>query len=217
MKNFVTVMIIAIFSIAILASCQKSNVRTETTTKTTVKEIGDEGFILKKVVKGDTVWGYSDEAYGTGLQWREIVAENPFLNESGRVYYDQGRGKWIVIIYPGETIRIRGQIITPAFTSEETTTTITTKTIGIPWWGWLLIVLGGIISIFFLVGTIGLFSFHRNRPYYESRCYRHGNCNYPSVNYRSSADGDISICSQGAGDFSFTRRADGETSFTVRR
>jgi hypothetical protein len=210
-------MLLAIFSVAIMSSCQTKNTTTEKTVKVTTKEMGTEGFILKKVIKGDTVWGYSDEAYGTGLQWREIVAENPFLNESGRVYYDQGRGKWIVIIYPGETIRIRGQIITPAFTSEETMTTITTETIGIPWWGWLIIILGGIAFIFFLIGTIDLFSFHRNRPYYESRCYCHGKCNYPSVNYRSSTDGDISVCSQGAGDFSFTRRADGETSFTVRR
>lgn len=210
-------MLLATFSVVIVSSCQTKNTTTEKTVKVTTKEMGTEGFILKKVIKGDTVWGYSDEAYGTGLQWREIVAENPFLNESGRVYYDQEREKWIVIIRPGEIVKIKGQVLAPSFISEETTTTITTETIGIPCWGWLIIILGGIAFIFFLIGTIGLFSFHRNRPYYESRYHYHANCNYPSVNYRSSADGGISICSQGAGDFSFARRADGDTSFTVRR
>lgn len=144
--------IVAIVAIT-LSSCQTKTVDTKTVVKTTVKEIGTEGFLIKKVVKGDTVWGYSQETYGTGVDWREIVKENPFLNQPNRVYYDKERAMWIVIIYPGESIRIRGQVVTPTFVSEETSTTTSTETVGVPWWGWLTyiglgaLVVGGIIYL----------------------------------------------------------------------
>ena len=86
MRNLISFVLVALFAVVTMASCQTKNTTTTTTVKTTVKEIGSEGFILKKVVKGDTVWGYSQESYGTGIQWREIVKENPFLNEEGRIY-----------------------------------------------------------------------------------------------------------------------------------
>lgn len=145
MKKFVLLLILSFC--LILVSCNQPIVTTTTvTTKTTVSEPGSGGFILKKVIKGDTVWGYSQEVYGTGIEWRSIVAENPFLNEPGRIYYDQARAKWIVVIKPGETIKIGGKYISPTFVSEETTTTITTQPptglASIPWWGWLLIVAG---------------------------------------------------------------------------
>lgn len=134
-------------------SCQNGSTTTTTVVKTTVKEMGTDGFLLKKVVNGDTIWGYSQETYGTGTEWRDIVAENPFLNQPGRVYYDQARQKWIVLIYPGETIRIKGQLVNPTFISEETTITTTPTKSGVPWWGWLCFialgstVIGGIIYL----------------------------------------------------------------------
>ncbi|NCU28509.1 MAG: hypothetical protein EOM85_02455, partial [Candidatus Moranbacteria bacterium] len=153
MRNFISLLLVALFAVVTMASCQTKNTTTKTVVKTTVKEIGTEGFLIKKVVKGDTIWGYSQETYGIGIEWREIVAENPFLNQPGRIYYDQTRSKWIVIIYPGEVVKIRGQFITPTFVSEEVTTTTNTETAGIPWWGWLCFialgstVIGGIIYL----------------------------------------------------------------------
>lgn len=216
MKKVISFLIMVAIFMVTLASCQTQNTKTEKSVKVTTKEMGTEGFLIKKVAKGDTVWGYSQETYGTGMQWREIVIENPFLNEPGRIYYDQEREKWIVLIYPGETVKIRGQIVNPTFVSEEVTITTTTETAGLPWWAWIIIPLAVIAFIFILVGVIGLFTSIRNKPCCESyqQCRP---CGYPTVNYRSGANGEISVCSQGASEFSFNRGANGETSFTVRR
>ena len=220
MRNLFSILFLALFSLAI-TSCQNKNTTTTTTVKTTVKEIGSEGFVLKKVVKGDTVWGYSDEVYGTGTQWRDIVAENPFLNEPGRIYYDQGREKWIVIIYPGETIKIKGLQVTPTFISEETTVTTNTEAVGIPWWGWMLIGVGSIVGLFFLVGTIGLFSFHRQQPYCsrttDNCCEPHCIGSPASMDFQSCSDGSFKLTSRGFGETIFNGDAKGETILSVRR
>ena len=205
-----------------MASCQTQNSKTTTVVKTMVKEIGSEGFVLKKVVRGDTVWGYSDEVYGTGFQWRDIVAENPFLNEEGRIYYDQGRQKWIVLIYPGETVKIKGQVLSPTFVSEKTTTTTITETTGIPWWGWLLIAVGSAVVLFFLFGLIGLSSYHRHCRPFGLHSIDHC-CDSPylgrptSMDYQSRPDGGMSLTSRGFGETTFTREADGSIHLAVRR
>ena len=217
MKKFFIFFFVVVI-VATLFSCQTKTVDTKTVVKTTVKEIGSEGFILKKVVRGDTVWGYSDEVFGTGLQWREIVAENPFLKEPGRIYYDQARQKWIVIIYPGEIVKIKGQLVTPTFVSEETTTTTITETTGIPWWGWLLIGVGSIIALFFLIGSLGLCSYHRNHPCYPPYCCEPSYLGRPaSMDYQSRPDGGMSLTSRGFGETTFTREADGSIHLAVRR
>lgn len=161
MKKYFIFTFFVIFISFLFSSCGSSpaSTTTVTTIKTTITEPGSNGFVLKKVIKGDTVWGYSQETYGTGVEWRQIVAENPFLNQPGRIYYDQAKNKWIVLIYPGETIKIGGKYVSPTFISEETTTATTinpsTGLASIPWWGWLLI----IASILFFVW---LFWFYRN-------------------------------------------------------
>lgn len=219
MKRFFLFFIV-IFTVAIMASCQTQTKTTKTTVKNTVKEIGTEGFLFKKVVRGDTVWGYSQETYGTGLRWRDVVKENPFLDEPGRVYYDQTRSKWIVIILPGEVIRIKGQFITPTFVSEETTTTTTTETEGIPWWGWLLVAVGSAIVLFFIFGIVGLFSFHRQcRPCCTPYCSEPSCFGRPmSIEYQSEANsGCFSLTSRGFGETTLSRNADGRTNLMVRR
>lgn len=223
-KIFVLIVVALVATLSF--SCQQKTVTVEKSTKTTVSQIGSTGFIIKKVIKGDTVWGYSEEVYGTGVEWREIVAENPFLNQPGRVYYDQGREKWIVILFPGESIRIKGQVVTPTFVSEETSTTTSTETVGVPWWGWLIIAVGGIIFLFFLLGTIGLISFRR--------CYRPLNCcpapcpcpvpcppapdpAMPSVSYNSSANGEKRARVEGARETVITHSSNGEMTVTARQ
>lgn len=218
MKNFFSFLFVVAIVAITLSSCQTKTVDTKTVVKTTVKEIGTEGFLIKKVVKGDTVWGYSEEVYGTGVEWREIVAENPFLNQPGRVYYDQGREKWIVILFPGESIRIRGQVVTPTFSSEETTVTTTTETAGIPWWGWLLIAVGGIIFIFFLLGILGLLSYQRQyKPRLIFLCEERQEpvVITPTINYTATG-GDRSAYIEGAKETTILHSSSGEVKITVR-
>lgn len=156
MKNIVFVFAITmvIFS---LSSCKPSTTTTTVVTKATMTEPGTNGFLISQeiVVKGNTVWGFSEKAYGTGFQWRDIVAQNPFLQQPGRVYYNEAKKMWIVKIYPGEVVRIGGNIVAPSCVYEETTTTIE-KTSSpdpiIPWWlVWTLVaalVLAFIIWLF---------------------------------------------------------------------
>jgi len=129
-------------------SCEKPVTTTVTTvtTKTMLTEPGTNGFLISQeiVVKGNTVWGFSRESYGTGMQWRDIVAQNPFLQQPGRVYYNQARKMWIVKIHVGEVVKIGGSIITPSCVVEETTTTSKTTPAPEPifyWWGWVIAVL----------------------------------------------------------------------------
>lgn len=148
MKKFVFISFFVIFISFLLSSCgQETRETTTVKTKTTVTEPGSNGFLISKeiVVKGNTIWGFSEKAYGTGLNWRDIVSQNPFLQQPGRVYYDDSRKMWVVKIYPGEVVKIGNEVVTPSYSVEETTTTTTTETptglASVPWWGWLLIVL----------------------------------------------------------------------------
>jgi hypothetical protein len=154
------IFLLPIFVIFFLYSCEKQPVTTVTTvtTKTTLTEPGTNGFLISQeiVVRGNTVWGFSRESYGTGLQWRDIVAQNPFLQQPGRVYYNKDRKMWIVKIHVGEVVKIGNSIITPSCIVEESTTTTTKTTPApefFPWWGWLLIA-------FFAVGFLCLIFRH---------------------------------------------------------
>lgn len=155
---------LAIFGSCFLSSCnQQSKTTTTVTTVTTVTpNEPTNGFYIKTkvIVKGNTVWGISQKVYGTGFKWRDIVAQNPFLNAPGRVYYDQTKKIWIALIYPGEVLKIGNEVITPTYVvKEETKTTTTTSNekpvflTTVPWWGWLLLLLtlAGIIALFILL------------------------------------------------------------------
>lgn len=129
-----------------MSSCnQQQTSTTNTTVKTTFSTEPTGSFLIKKQVvkKGDTVWAYSKDHYGTGTKWRDIVSQNPFLNEPGRVYFDTVLGEWIVVIKPGEELKIGGEVVSPVFVVEEntTTTTVTKQSVfpELPWFGWLSI------------------------------------------------------------------------------
>ena len=153
--GFLAIYVIAVIFMFLLSSCEKPVTTTQTTTvtKVTTSEPGSDGFLIGKqlVIKGNTVWGFSREQYGTGIQWREIVAQNPFLQQPGRVYWNEARQRWIVKIYPGEVIRIGGQFVSPTVTVEETTTTTVEKTADdsffTPVWLFWIIVAGALIII----------------------------------------------------------------------
>lgn len=140
-------LIIVIFGLSFM-SCNQTDTREATTTvvkntTTTITEPGTDGFLLKKqvVVHGNTVWGFTQKVYGTGTNWRDVVAQNPFLQQPGRVYYDDVKKMWIVLIYPGEVLKLGSEVISPTYVVEESTTTTTvTKPALIPWWEWALII-----------------------------------------------------------------------------
>lgn len=162
MKKFFVIFALVIFSLSFTSCNQSSNTTTTVTTETTITPEPDltGGFYVKTqvVIKGNTLWGISKQNYGSGLKWRDIVKQNPFLDAPGRIYYDQSKKIWVALIYPGETLKIGGEVITPTYVVKETTTTTTTTEqptfVSImPWWGWLLslLALTGIITLFVLL------------------------------------------------------------------
>ena len=126
-------------------------------TERTAESIERDGFILKMVKPGDTLWEYSQKIWGVGYRWEEILSENPQL--TGRLDYDKSTGMWVVIIYPGEIVRIGGKEISPSFSSRsDTTTTISSsykneKGSSVSWWVW---VIPSILIAIFAVGFIWL-------------------------------------------------------------
>ena len=128
----------------LMSSCDQK-VTTVTNTKTTFSTEPTGSFLIaKKVVKkGDTVWAYSKDHYGTGTKWRNIVEQNPFLNEPGRIYFDTALGEWIVVIKPGEELKIGNETVSPVFVVEEETKTVTkepaSELFSLPWLFWVII------------------------------------------------------------------------------
>lgn len=158
MKNL-AVSIIAVVAMAMISSCQSYDSGTYSyysSEKTdTNEQVEQNGFILKRVKPGDTLWEYSQEVYGTGYKWREILQENPFL--TGRLSYNSELGRHIVIIYPGERVIIGGKEIYPSFSSSSRSTTKTIsssykneKGVSVAWWTWV------IPSFLFLLVTVGV-------------------------------------------------------------
>jgi hypothetical protein len=157
-------------AVAILAimftSCNQQVPQKTTTTVTTEKvTYSDQGFYVEQqtVVSGNTVWGISSKVYGTGLQWRDIIALNPFLNTPDRLYYNADRKMWIIRIYPGEVLNIGGQKVYPSCSYESSITETTTEPVSsssniIPWWGWLIIVILVIAFILLMLNLFGIYN-----------------------------------------------------------
>lgn len=182
MKKYAFISIVVIFLSFLLPSCnnQPQPVPQKTTTVTDEKvTYSDQGFYVEQqtIVRGNTVWGISEKVYGTGMQWREIVALNPFLNTPDRLYYNPERKMWIVRIYPGEVLNIGGQKVYPSCVYESTTTVTTTEPVStsvppvIPWWGWVLIVVG-IALLALLFGFYRPISFSNNNSANSSSAVR---------------------------------------------
>ncbi len=151
MKKVLFSLFVILF-VSLLSSCiqrQPSAPKVTTTVTNEKFTYSDQGFYVEQqiVVSGNTVWGISQKVYGTGMQWREIVALNPFLSSPDRLYYNQDRKMWIVRIYPGEVLNIGGQKVYPSVSYERTITTTTTEPAQInasivsdmPWWGWMIL------------------------------------------------------------------------------
>ena len=159
MKKIILISLIAVVAMAMVSSCQSyesgsySHYSSEKTEN--AEQVEQNGFILKRVKPGDTLWEYSEEVYGTGYKWGEILQENPHL--IGRLSYDSNLNLPVVIIYPGESVRIGGKEIYPSFSSSSRSTTKTIsssykneKGVSVAWWTWV------IPSFLFLLVTVGV-------------------------------------------------------------
>lgn len=147
MKTNILISLIAVVAMAMVSSCQTYNSGTYSyysseKTDTNADLIEQDGFIVKMVKSGDTLWEYSEGVYGTGYKWEEILRENPHL--VGRLSYDRSRNLPVVIIYPGEIVKIGGKEIYPSFSSStNSTTTISSsyrneKGVSVAWWTWVI-------------------------------------------------------------------------------
>lgn len=153
-----TVAVIFSFS---LTSCAKQEQVLEKHVTTTVSETKVTGepnyFLVKKAVKvkkGDTLWEYAKVQYQNGFQWRDILAQNPFLKD--RVEKN-AKGEYIVIIYPGETIYMGGQVVntTTNYTIKENSTTTEVITpASLLWWQVLGLILLGLFVVVAIVTMI---------------------------------------------------------------
>ena len=171
MKSFL--FLISVVLISFLSSCQDQTVTTEKTVTTVIKldNPGTDGFVLK-VKRGDTVWDFSQKIYGTGFEWRKIIAQNPFLNEPNRI--EKKDGKWIVWIYPGEEIRIGDKVVTANGQGEITETTVTTTTTNPPqpsWpWYWFAVAIIALCLITTFLIILILHFVNRNRDRRNEEC-----------------------------------------------
>ena len=74
--------IFALVICLVMSSCnQQQTATTNTTVKTTFSTEPTGSFLIKKQVvkKGDTVWAYSKDHYGTGTKWRDIAVSYTHL------------------------------------------------------------------------------------------------------------------------------------------
>lgn len=183
--SFLVIAMVAMISF-VLISCDEPSQKSKTVVTTEKVTYSEGGFYVEQqmVVNGNTVWGISQKVYGTGLRWHEIVSLNPFLNNPSRLYYNSELKKWIVRIYPGEVLNIRGDIIYPSCVYEQTTTTelVPTQEPIVSRLMWLVITL-------FIIGVIVFFLLRRNNGLDDP---------YSSIVHVDMSDRDINFASQKA-------------------
>ncbi len=59
---------------------------------------------LKVVTYGDNLWNLAKQVYWNGWNFGDLVAQNKFLQEPGRLYYDKKNNWFYVMIHPGEKL-----------------------------------------------------------------------------------------------------------------
>ena len=165
-KMFFVIFTMAIFAIA-FTSCDKP--KSSTIVEQQIRVIEPEFFYLvKEVVKdGYTTWDRARVHYGSGFMWRDIVAQNKFLQEPGRVWQDKVTGIWYCLIRSGEELIIGTTKVNPVFIEnidapEKETVVKAGEIISTPlttWFGWVLfalIVVGFILLLVLLYRNVSV-------------------------------------------------------------
>lgn len=123
-------------------------------------------YVVKEVVKaGYNTWDRAKVHYGSGFMWRDIVAQNKFLQEPGRVWQDKVSGIWYCLIRPGEELIIGTTKVNPVFIENIDAPTkenvvkageiISTPPL-MPWWEWLIsfLVVAVVVALFVILFRI---------------------------------------------------------------
>lgn len=132
---------------------------TTTVSTTTAKADPGSYFLVQKnisVKQGETLWEYARVYYKDGFKWRDIIAQNPFLNQPGRIEKN-AKGEWIAKIYPGEKIIMGNEVANLNYTVKENSTVtevITPASQTTPLWIWLLV---GAVIVAVIIAGIALF------------------------------------------------------------
>lgn len=103
-------------------------------------------YVVKDTVKsGHNTWDRAKVFYNNGFEWRQIVKENEFLQEPGRVWKDETTGIWYCLILPGEVLNIGKAQVNPVF--EDTIVSkpvlpVEESTTDVSWLVWLFVFIG---------------------------------------------------------------------------
>ncbi len=73
--------------------------------------VGMDTTFTDTVKMGDNAWGLSEKNFGTGVEWRQLIEMNPFLQEPGRVWYDHNKKMWFCMIHPGEVLKRPAKVL----------------------------------------------------------------------------------------------------------
>ncbi len=59
---------------------------------------------MMEVKPGDNAWDIASEIFYDGYKWRDLVEQNPFLKQPGRVYYSPEKNWYYCMMKPGENL-----------------------------------------------------------------------------------------------------------------
>ncbi|MCC6323391.1 hypothetical protein IT400_01215 [Candidatus Nomurabacteria bacterium] len=59
---------------------------------------------MTEVKPGDNAWDIASEIFYDGYKWRDLVEQNPFLKQPGRVYYSPEKNWYYCMMKPGENL-----------------------------------------------------------------------------------------------------------------
>jgi len=117
---------------------------------------------VREVKPGDNAWNMAKDVYYDGYRWVDIVAQNSFLREPGRIYYDSIKKIWFCLMKPGEKIVMYNEVlpmiqkqdsvVDPQPPGEKDKPVIVNEKQNFPWW--IFLVLLALIVLFFIAGRI---------------------------------------------------------------
>lgn len=156
------VLFFSFFVVILMLSCQTAP--QSVLTEKTVTVVQPQFFYLCKevVVNGDNCWNLAKVYLGIGLRWTDIIKQNPFMQEPGRVWKNEQTGIWYALIKPGETLIIGQTEINPTFVEFIDTPANSTPQkseflfLASPWW-WFWLVIAIIILALLLAVVFNVY------------------------------------------------------------
>ena len=115
-KLFLPLAITGCICLSLGLSANAASTKNAPVTATAVRVIPSSSIVFIKentyeVKPGDNTWNLSKDWYYDGYQWGQIVEQNPFLREPGRIRYDSITKMVYCRIEPGETLVHYNQVL----------------------------------------------------------------------------------------------------------